>query len=85
MSIQRPENGTLKISSLFDWETGSIVPALLSDPTFWVQAGGVGVDENGDAKLVDISESATVEEIKTRMAEAQEYTTVSTLRLKSKR
>ncbi|KAE9967859.1 hypothetical protein BLS_006144 [Venturia inaequalis] len=75
MSIQRPENGTIKISSLFDWETGSIVPALLSDPTFWVQAGGVGVDENGDAKLFDVSESATAEETKTRMAEAQEYTT----------
>ncbi|KAE9971124.1 hypothetical protein EG328_005823 [Venturia inaequalis] len=75
MSIQRPENGTLRISSLFDWETGSIVPALLSDPTFWVKAGGVGVAENGDAKLVDVSKSATAEEIKTRMAEAQEYTT----------
>lgn len=79
ISIQLPEIETPRISSLFDWETGAIVPVLLSDPTFRVKSGGIGVDENGDPKLAGVSQSATAEEIKTRMAEAQECTTISIL------
>lgn len=79
MSIQQAETDTLRITSIFDWETGSVVPALLSNPTFLVKSGGVGVDEEGNPKLIDVSTSATAEEIKTRMAETQEYTTVSIL------
>lgn len=85
MSIQRPENESISVSSLFDWENGSIVPALLSEPTLWVKSGAVGVDENGDPKLIGVSKSLTAEEIKTRMAEVQEYITVRILGRTSKR
>jgi hypothetical protein len=47
LSILRGSTGEPKISSLYGWETGCIVPATLSDPLMAVQADLV-TDEDGN-------------------------------------
>ncbi|KAF2496828.1 3-hydroxybutyryl-CoA dehydratase [Lophium mytilinum] len=47
MSITTDSNGTPRVTSLYDWETGCILPALLSDP---LMAVTVDLIADADAK-----------------------------------
>ncbi|KAK3360798.1 3-hydroxybutyryl-CoA dehydratase [Lasiosphaeria ovina] len=50
MSIATDADGTPRVTSLRDWETGCVVPALLSDP---LMAVAVDLISDGDARPVD--------------------------------
>jgi hypothetical protein len=72
-SITRDANGKPLVTSLYDWETGCIVPALLSDTL--VAAGPVDLIADGNAKpsVIRISEQATETDLKVYAAWAQHY------------
>lgn len=46
MLVDLPDEGELRVTSLFDWKTGCIVPALLSDPLMAVIVDLIA-DEDG--------------------------------------
>ncbi|KAF7197590.1 hypothetical protein HII31_01093 [Pseudocercospora fuligena] len=48
-----------KITSLFDWETGSIVPAILSDTNMSVAGADLIIDESGRPALTRLSSKAS--------------------------
>ncbi|KAG6846270.1 hypothetical protein H0H93_014940 [Arthromyces matolae] len=56
------DDGLPQITSLFDWETGCIVPALLSDPTVKV-AVDLRLDENAGVLITRANDDATPEEL----------------------
>ena len=65
MSVTMDKNTQPLVTSLYDWETGCIVPALLSDPTM-VVTSTLGTDENAapsvieyDAEIQDLEECLT--------------------------
>lgn len=66
-------NGKPRVTSLFDWETSCIWPALLSDPL--VAAGPVDliVDEHGQPAVTRIPEGATCTDLDTYAAWARHY------------
>ena len=47
-----------RVTSLFDWETGSIMPAILSDPLMAVEVDLV-TDENAAPSIIRVSKNAT--------------------------
>lgn len=69
MSIKADEAGMAVITSVFDWETGSITPAILADSEFALHYD-LTVDENGDPTVTRIKEDTTPEAI----AEYTDYT-----------
>ncbi|KAJ9634519.1 hypothetical protein H2199_008976 [Coniosporium tulheliwenetii] len=71
MSITLDENDQLLVTSLYDWETGCIVPAILSDPLMAV-AVDLMADENGPS-VTRVSDSATLEDSARYMTWARQY------------
>jgi hypothetical protein len=61
MSITRDANGQPLVTSLYDWETGCIAPAILSDPLMAVVADLVA-DENAAPSFTRVSDYATLED-----------------------
>lgn len=51
MSIVERDSGWPCVTSLYDWETGCIVPALISYPEVAVSPVGLITDENGEASM----------------------------------
>ena len=74
ISITKEEN--MKITSLYDWETGCIVPALLSDPTMSLYADMV-VDEHANPTLARVSKNASEDEIQQLQRSSILYIAVS--------
>lgn len=61
MSIVRGADGQPLITSLYDWENGSIVPALLSDPCMAVPIDLV-TDDDGAPAITRVPDGATAED-----------------------
>lgn len=61
-SIKIDESGKPEVTSLYDWETGYIVPAILSDPLVAVDPVDLVVGRDGEAGLERIPESSTEEQ-----------------------
>lgn len=61
MSITMDTDDLPKITSLYDWETGCIVPAILSDPLMALTVDLV-VDEAGSPSVIRIDDDSTPED-----------------------
>jgi hypothetical protein len=60
MSITIDANGQPLVTSLYDWETGYIVPAILSDPLMAVTVDLV-TDEIAAPSITRVSDDATLD------------------------
>ncbi|KAJ3047222.1 hypothetical protein HK097_000112 [Rhizophlyctis rosea] len=56
-------SGQPHITSVFDWETGHIVPAILSDPESVLLPVDLNIDSDGEAMISRIYEDADDEEL----------------------
>jgi hypothetical protein len=72
MSITKDANSQPLVTSLYDWETGCIVPAILSDPLIAV-AGDLATDENAALPITRVSENATPDDRARYMTWARQY------------
>ena len=72
MSITVDANGQPLITSLYDWETGCIVPAILSDP---MMAAGVDpvTDEYAAPFIIRVPDYATLDDRAEYMTWAKQY------------
>ncbi|PUU81669.1 hypothetical protein B9Z19DRAFT_1113281 [Tuber borchii] len=61
MLITMNANGEPPITSLYDWETGHIVPAILSDPLMRLAVDLV-TDENAAPSVIEVSHDATLDD-----------------------
>lgn len=71
-SITMDSNGQPRVTSLYDWETGSIAPAILSDPSMAVNVDLVA-DENGAPAITRVPDEATPGGRAEYMTWAREY------------
>lgn len=78
MSITLDPNGQPLVTSLYDWETGVILPAILSDPTM-VLFFDIVEDKNGTPSVTREPEDATPEEHAEHMRCADVYFNVCPL------
>lgn len=74
MSIAINAEGQPLITSLFDWETACIVPAMLSDPLMTVAVDLV-TDENANPSITRITDDATPDDRAKYMIWSQQYFT----------
>jgi hypothetical protein len=72
MSITRDANGQPLVTSLYDWETGCIVPAILSDPLMAVTVDLV-TDENAAPSFIRVPDDATPDDRVQYMTWARQY------------
>ena len=72
MSITMDANGQPVVTSLYDWETGCIVPAILSDPLMAVWVDLVA-DENAAPSFIRVPDYATPEDRVQYMTWARHY------------
>jgi hypothetical protein len=72
MSITIDANGQPLVTSLYDWETGCIVPAILSDPLMAVTVDLV-TDENAAPSITRVSDDATTDGRAQYMTWARQY------------
>ena len=63
MSVKLDADGQPLVTSLFDWETGCFVPALLSDPLVVVTVD-LGADGNAAPSVSPAEDSTSEEHIK---------------------
>ncbi|KDQ49291.1 hypothetical protein JAAARDRAFT_200997 [Jaapia argillacea MUCL 33604] len=61
MSVTMDAHGQPLVTSLYDWETGCIVPAILSDPVLVVSVDLV-TDENAGPSVTRVPEDGTLED-----------------------
>lgn len=78
MSITMDANGQPLVTSLYDWETGCIVPAILSDPLMAVSVDLV-TDKNATPSFIRASDDATSDERAQYMIWARQYIKVRLL------
>jgi len=78
MSITVDANGQPLVTSLYDWETGCIVPAILSDPFIAVTVDLV-TDENAAPSFIRVPHDATLDDRAEYMAWARQYFKVRSL------
>ena len=76
MSVAVDASGAPRVTSLYDWETGCIVPAILSDPLMAVVVDLVP-DENATASITRVPADATPDARAQYMAWARHYFQVS--------
>lgn len=72
MSITVDANGLPLVTSLYDWETGSIVPAILSDPSMAVSVDLV-TKEKAAPSITRVSDDNTPDELAQYMTWATHY------------
>lgn len=72
MSITMDANGQPLVTSLYDWETGCIVPAILSDPLMAVAVDLV-TDKNATPSITRVSDDATPDDRAQYMTWARQY------------
>lgn len=77
MSITIDANGQPLVTSLYDWETGCIVPAILSDPLMAVTVDLV-TDEIAAPSITRVSDDATPDGRAQYMTWARQYFKVRT-------
>ena len=77
MSITMDDNGLPLVTSLYDWETGSIVPAILSNPLMAVAADLV-TNENANPSITRVPHYATSDDSAQYMTWARQYFQVCT-------
>jgi hypothetical protein len=65
-------NGNPFVTSLYDWETGCIVPAILSDPLMAVAVDLV-TDENAAPSITRVSDVATPDDRAQYVTWARQY------------
>ncbi|KAI9866787.1 MAG: hypothetical protein M1813_000729 [Trichoglossum hirsutum] len=72
MSITMDANGQPLMTSLYDWETGCIVPAILSDPlvAVWVD---LVTDKNATPSFIRVPDDATSDDRAQYMIWARQY------------
>lgn len=75
MSITMDADDRPLVTSVYDWETGCIVPALLSDPLMAVTVD-LEVDENAAPSITRVPDDATSSDRNEFMTWATEYITV---------
>ena len=76
MSITMDANGQPLVTSLYDWETGYIVPAILSDPEMAVIVD-LTTDENAAPSITRVLDDATADDRVLYMTWARQYIKVS--------
>ena len=76
MSITMDANGQPLVTSLYDWETGCIVPAILSDPLMAVWVDLV-TDENAAPSIIRVPDDATSDDRAQYMIWSRQYFMVS--------
>ncbi|OBT95779.1 hypothetical protein VE01_06525 [Pseudogymnoascus verrucosus] len=76
MSIVVEANDRPLVTSLYDWETGCIVPAILSDPSMAVSPVDLVIEENAAPSFDNEPDDTTVEEGLKYTAWATEYAKV---------
>ena len=72
MSITNDANGLPLVTSLYDWETGCIVPAILSDPLMAVEVDLV-TNEKAAPSFTRVSDDATPDELTEYLTCATQY------------
>lgn len=72
MSITMDEKGQPLVTSLYDWETGCIVPAILSDPLMAV-AVDLTTDENAAPSITRLPDDSTPNDCAQYMTWARQY------------
>jgi len=72
MSIKIDPNGQPLVTSLYDWETGCIVPAILSDPLMAVSVDLV-TDENAAPSIIRVPHDATADDCEQYVTWARQY------------
>ena len=72
MSITIDTNSQPLVTSLYDWETRCIVPAILSDPSMAVAVDLV-TDENAAPSIARVSDDATPDNREQYMTWARQY------------
>jgi hypothetical protein len=72
MSITMDANGQPLVTSLYDWETGCIVPAILSDPSMAVAVDLV-TDENAAPSITRVPDNATPDDCAEYVTWARQY------------
>lgn len=72
-SITINTTGEPLITSLYDWETGSIAPALLSDPLVAVGPVDLVVEEVGGPSVTRLPESPTADDLEQYATWARHY------------
>jgi len=72
MSITTDAAGVPIVTSVYDWENGCIVPALLSDPSMVVKVD-LTLDENGTPTTKPIPKEATLDDIAEYMRWCSQY------------
>jgi len=65
-------NGLPLVTSLYDWETGCIVPAILSDPSMAVTVDLV-TNEKAIPSITRVSDDKTPDELAQYMTWAMQY------------
>lgn len=73
MSIFVNEKGQLSVTSVYDWETGCIVPIVLSEIEFAIAGCDLTIDENGEPSvhIRSSSESAPKQRVKNQQYSAK--------------
>ena len=72
MSVTTDAHGQPLVTSLYDWETGCIVPAILSDPLMAVSVDLVP-DENAAPSFIRVPDNATPDDRMRYMTWAKQY------------
>jgi hypothetical protein len=72
-SITKDVNDKVRVTSLYDWETGCIVPALLSDPLVATGPVDLTTDENARASATRIPDHTSSVELEVYEAWARHY------------
>ena len=75
MSITIDAKGQPLVTSLYDWETGCIVPAILSDPLMAVSIDLV-VDDNAAFSITRVPENTSLSDRTQYMTWARQYVAV---------
>lgn len=75
VTIKHSGSGNEKplVISLYDWETGFIAPAILSDPLVAVNPVDLIPDVNGEPSVTRVPEYATPSDLETYAAWARDY------------
>lgn len=77
--IKTDANGEPLVTSLYDWETGCLVPAILSDPLVAVIPVDLITDETAGPSITRIPQGATPSDLETYAVWARHYIKVHSL------
>lgn len=79
MSIAIDTNGQPRVTSIYDWETGCIMPAILSDPSMAVCSVDLVTDGTAAPLITRLEGNETPDELAQYMAWARHYCEVCSI------